>query len=208
MAPFLRNQWYTAATSAELGERPLARTICNEPLVIFRSGSGDVAVLTDRCPHRKAPLSSGEVVGNDIQCGYHGIRFAPDGACTRVPGNAQIGPNFRARSFPACEIHGLIFVWLGEGALADPALIPDVRMKAGAQPVPLPEIEAERPGPPHIADLDSVQCFRPLRGLVRHPSSFNASAAACVCIPHGRRPRRLTHLRVKATVRGLNGKPS
>ena len=86
---FLRNQWYTAAISAELGDKPLARTICNEPLVIFRSGNGNVAVLTDRCPHRKAPLSSGEVVGNDIQCGYHGIRIAPDGACTRVPGNAQ-----------------------------------------------------------------------------------------------------------------------
>jgi len=63
MSPFLRNQWYTAATSAELGDKPLARTICNEPLVIFRSGNGNVAVLTDRCPHRKAPLSSGEVVG-------------------------------------------------------------------------------------------------------------------------------------------------
>jgi hypothetical protein len=25
MAPFLRNQWYTAATSVELGEKPLAR---------------------------------------------------------------------------------------------------------------------------------------------------------------------------------------
>ena len=64
MSPFLRNQWYTAATSTELGDKPLARTICNEPLVIFRSGNGNVAVLTDRCPHRKAPLSSGEVVGN------------------------------------------------------------------------------------------------------------------------------------------------
>jgi len=125
MSAFLRNQWYTAATSAEIGDKPLARTICNEPLVIFRSGNGNVAVLTDRCPHRKAPLSSGEVVGNDIQCGYHGIRFAPDGACTRVPGNAQIGRNFRARSFPAHEIHGLIFVWLGEAALADPTHIPD-----------------------------------------------------------------------------------
>ena len=86
MAPFLCNQWYTAATSAELGAKPLARTICNEPLVIFRAQDGAVAVLTDRCPHRKAPLSSGEVVGNDIQCGYHGIRFAADGACTHVPG--------------------------------------------------------------------------------------------------------------------------
>jgi phenylpropionate dioxygenase-like ring-hydroxylating dioxygenase large terminal subunit len=122
---FLRNQWYTAATSAELREPPLARTICNEPMVIFRCQDGRVAALTDRCPHRKAPLSSGEVVGNDIQCGYHGIRFGADGGCTHVPGNAPIGRNFWARSFPVREIHGLIFVWLGEAALADPALIPD-----------------------------------------------------------------------------------
>jgi vanillate monooxygenase len=121
---FLRNQWYAAATSAELGKTPLARTICNEPLVIFRGENGTVAALTDRCPHRKAPLSSGEVVGNDIQCGYHGIRFAADGACVHVPGNAMVGRGFRARSFPVCEIHGLVFVWLGE-ALADPTLIPD-----------------------------------------------------------------------------------
>ena len=125
MVPFLRNQWYTAATSVELGEMPLARMICNEPLVIFRGQDGNVAVLSDRCPHRKAPLSSGEVVGNDIQCGYHGIRFAADGTCTHVPGNAAIGRNFRARYFPSREIHGLVFVWLGEPSLADPALIPD-----------------------------------------------------------------------------------
>ena len=118
MGPFLLNQWYTAATSAELGDKPLARTICNEPLVIYRCGDGQVAALTDRFPHRKAPLSAGEVIGNDIQCGYHGIRFGADGACTHVPGDAPIGRNFRARSFPAHEVHGLIFVWLGE-ALAE-----------------------------------------------------------------------------------------
>ena len=50
MGGFLRNQWYTVATSAELGDKPLARTVCNEPLVIFRGQEGDVAVLTDRCP--------------------------------------------------------------------------------------------------------------------------------------------------------------
>jgi phenylpropionate dioxygenase-like ring-hydroxylating dioxygenase large terminal subunit len=125
MAPFLRNQWYTAATSTELGAKPLARTICNEPLVIFRGEDGTVAVLSDRCPHRKAPLSSGEVVGSDIQCGYHGIRFAADGACTHVPGNVPVGRDFRARCFPAREVHGLMFVWFGEASLADPALIPD-----------------------------------------------------------------------------------
>jgi phenylpropionate dioxygenase-like ring-hydroxylating dioxygenase large terminal subunit len=125
MGPFLRNQWYTVATSAELGTTPLPRTICNEPMVIFRCRDGQVAALTDRCPHRKAPLSAGEVVGNDIQCGYHGIRFAADGACTHVPGNAPVGRNFRARSFPAREMHGLIFAWLGEASLAQETLIPD-----------------------------------------------------------------------------------
>jgi phenylpropionate dioxygenase-like ring-hydroxylating dioxygenase large terminal subunit len=124
MGSFLRNQWYTAATSVELGEKPVARTICNEPVVIFRGQDGRVAALTDRCPHRKAPLSAGEVIGNDIQCGYHGIRFARDGACTHVPGNAVVGRSFRARSFPVREIHGLVFVWLGE-AIPDETLIPD-----------------------------------------------------------------------------------
>jgi phenylpropionate dioxygenase-like ring-hydroxylating dioxygenase large terminal subunit len=124
MGPFLRNQWYTAATSAELGDKPLARTICDEPLVLFRTADAGVAALSDRCPHRKAPLSSGEVVGNDIQCGYHGLRFAADGACTHVPGNALVSRGFRARSFPVREMHGLVFVWPGE-MLADPTLIPD-----------------------------------------------------------------------------------
>ena len=40
---FLRHQWYTAATSVELGEKPLARVICNEPVVIFRGQDGNVA---------------------------------------------------------------------------------------------------------------------------------------------------------------------
>ena len=42
MGEFLRNQWYTAATSAELGDKPLARTVCDEPLVIFRGRDGNV----------------------------------------------------------------------------------------------------------------------------------------------------------------------
>src|SRR5262249_60399645 len=83
----LATRVYPAPTSTELGAKPLARPICNEPMAIFRAKDGTAAVLTDRCPHRKAPLSAGEVVGNDIQCGYHGIRFAADGACTHVPGN-------------------------------------------------------------------------------------------------------------------------
>ncbi len=57
MSPFLRNQWYTAATSAELGEKPLARTICNEPLVMFRGQDG-----RGRRAHRPLPAPQGAAV--------------------------------------------------------------------------------------------------------------------------------------------------
>ena len=121
---YLRNQWYVVATTSEIGQTPIARTICNEPMVIYRGASGKPAMLSDRCPHRKAPLSSGEVHGDDIQCGYHGIRFGRDGACTHIPGDFPIPRNFRARRFPTVEKFGFIFVWMGESA-ADPALIPN-----------------------------------------------------------------------------------
>src|SRR5438067_894037 len=70
----LRNAWYIVAWADEIGsDQPLARRICNEPIVLFRGGTGRVGALTDRCCHRAAPLSMGSVVEEGIQCGYHGL---------------------------------------------------------------------------------------------------------------------------------------
>lgn len=125
--PFLRNQWYTAATSDEIGNKPFARTICNEPVVMFRREDGSVVALEDRCPHRMAPLSIGEVVGDEIQCGYHGAKFRGDGACTMIPSQKDlpIPRGFGVRSFPVIERAALVFIWTGDPAKADPALIPE-----------------------------------------------------------------------------------
>ena len=49
---FLRDQWYAAATAAEVVDKPLGRKICNEDIVMFRERDGTVGVLEDRCPHR------------------------------------------------------------------------------------------------------------------------------------------------------------
>jgi phenylpropionate dioxygenase-like ring-hydroxylating dioxygenase large terminal subunit len=122
---YLRNQWYVVAHGFELADgKPIARTICDQAVVIFRGHDGQVGILSDRCPHRFAPLSSGEVCGNDIQCGYHGIRFDRDGHCTHIPGDAPVPHDFRVRHFPALERHGFVWIWMGEKA-ADPDLIPD-----------------------------------------------------------------------------------
>ena len=93
--------------------KPIARTICDEPVVIYRTEGGSVAMLSDRCPHRKAPLSSGEVCGDEIACGYHGIRFNPDGSCAGIPGGLDIPKNFSTAAYPVVERHGFIWAWLG-----------------------------------------------------------------------------------------------
>ena len=41
-------------------------------------GPGRVVALEDRCPHRLLPLSKGKRVGDDVQCGYHGMTFDAD----------------------------------------------------------------------------------------------------------------------------------
>jgi vanillate O-demethylase monooxygenase subunit len=123
---FIRNAWYIGAWSDELGEAPLARRICGEPVAIFRDRSGKVAAVSDRCCHRGFPLSLGEVVEAGVQCGYHGMVFDRDGRCVLIPGQDRIPSTARVPAYPVAEQDDLIWVWIGEAAAADPALIPDV----------------------------------------------------------------------------------
>ena len=121
---FPLQQWYVAAMADEVGAKPFARTICGEPLVMFRRQDKSIAALDDRCPHRLYPLSNGEVVGDDIECGYHGLRFNGAGACTGIPAQKEIPKRFGVRSFPAAEKNGLVFVFMGDPARASISDIP------------------------------------------------------------------------------------
>jgi len=123
--PWLRNCWYQAGWSEELGpDRPLVRTILDEPILFYRTGNG-VAALLDRCPHRFAPLSAGRLEGTRVTRGYHGLAFGADGACVHNPHGA-ITSRMQVRSFPVVERHLAIWVWIGPAEQADPALIPDL----------------------------------------------------------------------------------
>ena len=122
---FLRNCWYAAAWDDEVAETPLARTILDEPVVLFRTADGRLAALEDRCCHRALPLSMGRVEGETLQCGYHGLRFDTGGWCVAVPGQSSIPPGARVRSFPLVERHGWVWIWMGEADAADPASVPD-----------------------------------------------------------------------------------
>jgi phenylpropionate dioxygenase-like ring-hydroxylating dioxygenase large terminal subunit len=78
--------WYVACASAELDDRPIARTLLGTPVVLFRGREGKPAALLDRCAHRNLPLSLGRVIDCRIECMYHGWQYGPDGRCAKIPG--------------------------------------------------------------------------------------------------------------------------
>jgi vanillate O-demethylase monooxygenase subunit len=121
----LRNAWYIGAWVDELGDKPLARRICGYPVVLFRDGSGKAAALADRCCHRAAPLHLGSLVEAGIQCGYHGLVFDANGRCVTIPGQKLIPQDAQVRSYPTVERDQLVWLWMGDPALADPAKIVD-----------------------------------------------------------------------------------
>lgn len=127
---FVRNAWYVAAFAPELQAGTLlARRMLDEPIVLLRRADGGVAALDDVCPHRYVPLSIGKQAGDAIECGYHGAVIGADGACRAVPGQAHV-PAASTRTYPALERYGLIWVWMGAAAAADPDAIPDLRWLA------------------------------------------------------------------------------
>jgi phenylpropionate dioxygenase-like ring-hydroxylating dioxygenase large terminal subunit len=123
---YLNNIWYVAAWSSDLGEELITRTICEKPVLLYRKTNGDPVAIGNLCPHRFAPLHLGKRIGDDVQCGYHGMVFGESGKCVLNPHHGGvISPAMKVASYPVLEKYGAIWVWMGEADNADPALIPD-----------------------------------------------------------------------------------
>ena len=123
---YLNRAWYVAAWDHEITRAPLSRTLLGRPVVFWRTGDGRAVALEDRCRHRHAPLSAGTVVGDTIQCGYHGLMFDRAGQCIKVPSQTRIPPGARVRAYPLVEKNRWVWIWMGEAEMADESLIPDV----------------------------------------------------------------------------------
>ena len=121
---FVRNQWYVVAYSAEIGAELFARTVLGEPLVLWRTATGEVVALADRCVHRRYPLSKGHLDGDRLICGYHGFTYEPDGRCSSVPGQHRVPRTARVPGYPVVEQDSFVWVWIGEPDKADPAAVP------------------------------------------------------------------------------------
>ncbi|HEV2100720.1 MAG TPA: aromatic ring-hydroxylating dioxygenase subunit alpha [Stellaceae bacterium] len=123
----LREAWYYAVAARRLKPRAmLAKVLLGEPVLIGRDAAGMPFALRDLCPHRGMPLTAGSFDGCQVECCYHGWRFDTDGQCTAipalVPGQAFAPSRVHVRRYPAREVQGNIWLYLGE----DPAGAPEI----------------------------------------------------------------------------------
>ena len=126
---WLRNCWYVIAWDHEIppADSPqlFTRTVLGEPVLVYRTQAGDLIALEDRCCHRHAPLSVGKREGDCVRCGYHGLKFDHRGQCVEAPGIEIVPAKARVRRYPLVLKNRWVFVWMGDPALADDALLPD-----------------------------------------------------------------------------------
>ena len=123
---FLKNAWYVAAWDHEITHELQQIMVLGEKICVFRNEEGEVIALEDACPHRKLPLSKGRIKGNTVECGYHGLTFDCAGQCVWAPGAGRIPSDARVRPFPVHEKYGLVWIWMGNHAIADPEDIIDI----------------------------------------------------------------------------------
>lgn len=118
-----RNQWYVAAYADEVGRELFSRTICGEDILLWRTGSGEAVAMSNRCVHRRFPLSESpsRLEGDSVVCGYHGFTYGADGVCVSVPGQQRVPRTARLKQFTVVEQDGFVWVWIADSdAPAEP----------------------------------------------------------------------------------------
>jgi len=133
---YLRNAWYVAAWSDEIGEGLFSRTILEQKIVFFRDAEGKVVAARDICPHRFAPLHMGRLTEEGtLECAYHGLRFNTQGKCVFNPdGAGKIPPGTGLTMFPTAERYQAVWIWMGDPKSADESKIvnlPQTEPRAG-----------------------------------------------------------------------------
>jgi len=125
--PYPFNNWWVAAYSHEVSRDIMGQTILGERVILYRTEAGEAVALSGICPHRAFPLDKSWLVGDAVQCGYHGFTFDRQGTCVLVPSQPDGGvpTNSNLRHYPVHERGGLVWIWTGQEELADIAQVPD-----------------------------------------------------------------------------------
>lgn len=122
----LARHWYPIAYSDEVVDRPLARTLLEQPLIVYRTSGRRVVVARELCIHRGVPLRLGWQEGDELVCAYHGFRYGAEGRCTKVPAQPDlpVPKKLCLDTYASVERYGIIWVCLAPEA-AEATTIPE-----------------------------------------------------------------------------------
>lgn len=110
----LRDRWYPIIPSRLVGAGEMRKvTRLGKDWLVFRDAAGRLSLLADRCPHRNAPLSIGQHLGDRVKCQYHGVEVDGTGTVLKVPGmpGCALEGKQAALSLECTEAAGVIFAW-------------------------------------------------------------------------------------------------
>jgi phenylpropionate dioxygenase-like ring-hydroxylating dioxygenase large terminal subunit len=115
--------WYVVEESRLLRAGDLlSRRVLGEWLAVYRDAEGRATAVRDRCLHRSAQLSRGQVRGGELTCPYHGWVYGAAGAVVAIPSlgrdSHKIGGRC-AKRYATCERDGFVYVRLSD-APAEP----------------------------------------------------------------------------------------
>ena len=127
--PVFRRFWYPVMPLENLADGPQRFVLLGQPLALFLDGDGAPGALEDRCCHRSARLSMGQVCDGVLACPYHGWRYDRAGQCVHVPQTPDAPASAhtlrKVRAFRCVERYGYAWVALEE-PLFDIPRIPEV----------------------------------------------------------------------------------
>ncbi|XP_063422925.1 cholesterol 7-desaturase nvd-like isoform X1 [Mytilus trossulus] len=112
--PVYPNGWFGLTESFQLKKSETKNIqVLGLQLALFRDEFGEAHAVDTYCPHLGANFAAGgRVVGDCIECPFHGWQFrGSDGKCTKIPYSENIPEMAKVKSYITKEMNGWIYIW-------------------------------------------------------------------------------------------------
>lgn len=128
MGELMRRFWIPAVLSSEVivDGAPARVRLLGEDLVCFRDSEGNIGLLEEACPHRRASLALAVNGECGLRCLYHGWKFGVNGQCLDIPvepEDSNLRSRIRAKAYSTHEAGGVIWAYMGPDSEKPP--LPD-----------------------------------------------------------------------------------
>ncbi|KAF3446159.1 hypothetical protein FNV43_RR11338 [Rhamnella rubrinervis] len=121
-------EWYPLYLTRDVpDDAPLGLTVFDKQLVLYRDGTGELRCYEDRCPHRLAKLSEGQLIDGRLECLYHGWQFEGEGKCVKIPqlpAEAKIPRSACLKTYQVTDSQGVVWVWMSLKTPPNPSKLP------------------------------------------------------------------------------------